>query len=944
MGLATAAFGGGDVTVSAGGQLQGGRLDVAAGNAAITAAAGVVSGPDVWQFNGGLANGGASSFVDNNLRVRVADGQVAINSGGAVTLDGIAALGVESAQRNDAGFYWAGAGVSILADGAVAIQNGPVDFTTGPTVATGATAYAGADVTTTAVDTGAVSAVYPGSLKAVSFTAGLNVAPPPAAGGASSAVLLYPDPTGTLTLLAAGDIAPTVIAQLDSDPAVLPGVFSAYGELNSAVTSGLSFGYPAVLPNISDVALRQLHNAAVTHASDNPDNPNRVVAGGDITDLLLTTAKSTRIAAGRDILNMVYFGQNVSSNDITRIYAGRDITATTTLAQPIVKVVNGSGQTAAALPELQGDTFVVGGPGALFVEAGRNLGPFLNSAVTNGFSSLSNGAGYVATGQLTYGGGVLAVGNLYNAGLPNQSADIYAAFGVANGANFAGTGGLIGAYLNPADYTGANLAAQPGYLFLQTTDLVGVVSADRTRPIYELSLTDWEKSIAGDVITRYDNGAATPANGSNASPFINYMYGLSTGGSANFSQALAYLPQLADQTMPLIPWLMLHYSNQLSSQYGSLNQVTYQDAYDFFTNAATPTPGATNVPLLNQEAFLITNVYFNELSQTSIPTSPSYQVYSRGYRAVNTLFPAAYGYTQNSLTGGAGGAVGGLVQTGDLDLRLATIQTQEGGNISLLGPGGRVIAGSTVATAVQASRRAYDGGALYSGNFVPEINNQPGPVTAAITSIPAGFEGVLTLRGGNIESFTDGDFLLNQSRAFTVDGGDIAIWSSNAGVNAGQGPRTVADVPPLVVRIDENGDSQVSTTNAVSGAGIGAFSNDANGLAPDVLLMAPRGTVDSGAAGVRSAGAIYVVAQSVAGATGFQAKSGSVGVGDAVAVNVSAQSGGDTTAAAAAQAAQAASSGARAPDRPLILVDVLGVLAEETASCSDEERRRGTCL
>src|SRR3546814_14956249 len=63
------------------------------------------------------------------------------------------------------------------------------------------------------------------------------------------------------------------------------------------------------------------------------------------------------------------------------------------------------------------------------------------------------------------------------------------------------------------------------------------------------------------------------------------------------------------------------------------------------------------------------------------------------------------------------------------------------------------------------------------------------PYYAKITAIPSGYEGVLTLRGGTISTFTDGDFLLNQSRLFTRQGGDIIMWSSNADLNAGQGPK-----------------------------------------------------------------------------------------------------------------------------------------------------------
>ena len=202
---------------------------------------------------------------------------------------------------------------------------------------------------------------------------------------------------------------------------------------------------------------------------------------------------------------------------------------------------------------------------------------------------------------------------------------------------------------------------------------------------------------------------------------------------------------------------------------------------------------------------------------------------------------------------------------------------------------------------------------------------------------------MLTLRGGSIDSFTDGDFLLNQSRAFTEEGGDLALWSSNADVNAGQGPRTTADVPPVVVRIDADGFSQVSTTSAVSGAGIGAFQPDSNDLAPDVFLIAPRGTVDAGDAGVRSSGNVFIAAFQVANADAISAQGTISGSGVAGPVNVAAQTSGDAAGAAAAQAAQQAVSQRSQNDRPLIYVDVLGYLADEDPTCSPEEKARGKC-
>ena len=92
------------------------------------------------------------------------------------------------------------------------------------------------------------------------------------------------------------------------------------------------------------------------------------------------------------------------------------------------------------------------------------------------------------------------------------------------------------------------------------------------------------------------------------------------------------------------------------------------------------------------------------------------------------------------------------------------------------------------------------------------------------------------------------------------------MWSSNGKLNAGQGPKTSDDYPPIVVRLDEGAFSEVNAAAGVSGAGIAAFQPDPTVPAPDVFLIAPRGTVDAGAGGVRSAGNIYVAAFQVANA------------------------------------------------------------------------------
>jgi hypothetical protein len=293
---------------------------------------------------------------------------------------------------------------------------------------------------------------------------------------------------------------------------------------------------------------------------------------------------------------------------------------------------------------------------------------------------------------------------------------------------------------------------------------------------------------------------------------------------------------------------------------------------------------------------------------------------------VNTLFPSKLGYTANNLLGGSNGA-SATVSTGDLDLRLSTIQTAQGGDIFILGPGGRVLAGSTVSTADQAARRAYVGGPLYAGEGAPLFDGGRvnGPLTTSISNIPVGLEGILTLQGGGIYTFTDKSFLLNQSRLFTEAGGNILMWSSNADLNAGEGVKTSANFPPIAVTVSQDLFDTINKDANVSGAGIAAFEPAPGIPAPDVFLIAPRGTVDAGAAGVRVAGNLFIAANAVANADNFKVQGTSFGIPSAGGVNIGAQTSANSAAAAAAANAQAVAGGQGAQvQRSTISVNILG--------------------
>ncbi|HEY4078918.1 MAG TPA: filamentous hemagglutinin family protein [Rhizomicrobium sp.] len=805
-------FGGGNVTIAAAGDLLGSRVDIGSGTGEISAGGSIGTAGFVKTFylNGGL---GAAQPLDNTLRLMLADATVDMTSHGDAILDGIRAFApttydasgqdqVDDLTNNyAANFYSPNAGVSLVADGSVSLQQN------GDVLPLGSGDLAQQKL-----------AVLPGSLTVVGLTGDLSFTNSTTNFNTTSpnvyGLVLNPSPTGELVLAAGTDISGTTVAMLDNQP-------------------GGGDAIPGVLPTMSDIQRRALHDPSIPHQDDMV--PNRIYAGEDIDDLIVYSPKQTRIGAGQDIVNMMFFGQNLNATDVTRIVAGRDITATSLLIPPVLGQSNLGDSKGTPEAALQGNTFILGGPGNFMLEAGRDIGPFLNSADVTYFTG--NGANVpFASTTASFAGGILAVGNEWNPWLPPTGAAVAVNFGVANGMNY---DGLREQYLDPA-----NLAAMPDYLFAQqqeqitTGNLTSTITvADRSKPIY---------------------GAM------------------------------------------LVSWMQANYAGGLVTAFGTTS-VSYTQAYQVFAG----------LPALTQRVFL-NQIYFNELKETADPDGPSYLKYARGYQAVNTLFPASDGYTQNDLTGGDNGA-NQTVETGNLDLRLATIQTGYGGSLDILGPGGRVLAGSTVRTSAQAARRTYDGGRLYAGN---DGNGANLPKPAAISAIPSGFEGVLTLRGGDINTFTDGDFLLNQSRLFTEQGGQITMWSSNADLNAGQGPKTSANFPPVVVKVSSDLFVQPDEAAATTGAGIAALQATPDSPPSDVFLIAPRGTVDAGDAGIRVSGNLSIAALAVANADNIQVKGTSFGLPPQPVTNLTL-----TTASTAATEAASIASNMRAA-QPATTVDV----------------------
>ncbi|CDN88251.1 filamentous haemagglutinin family protein [Hydrogenophaga intermedia] len=263
--------------------------------------------------------------------------------------------------------------------------------------------------------------------------------------------------------------------------------------------------------------------------------------------------------------------------------------------------------------------------------------------------------------------------------------------------------------------------------------------------------------------------------------------------------------------------------------------------------------------------------------------------FARGYAALELVFP--------------GIGTDGTYQ-GDLNLFASRIKTERGGDIDIMVPGGGIVVGLANTPA----------------NLVNVGNNVLGIVAAA---------------EGDVRAMAREDVLVNQSRVLTVGGGDVLLWSSEGDIDAGRGAKTASAVPPPIVKVDPStGTVTQELVGAASGSGIGAL--ESPGVeAGDVDLIAPKGTVNAGDAGIR-AGNLNIAAQVVLGADNISVSGTSTGtpVADTSAVTAAssgATSGGNDAADVVESLNQAAAESARAAQelasslRPSVVrVEVLG--------------------
>ncbi len=430
----------------------------------------------------------------------------------------------------------------------------------------------------------------------------------------------------------------------------------------------------------------------------------------------------------------------------------------------------------------------------------------------------------------------------------------------------------------------------------------GAALVEAGRDVVEHALTTAGPNPAaepwGGVILSRGNGAST-GKANSALPRDRaadvYIMAGTAGGVAYDAFAAAYLDPENRQGVvrTYLPELADYMKGLDAKKYGSISGADLVAAF----NALAPA---------RREIFL-DRIYFTELKETGIdyndPKGPRFHSYDRGFRAVSLLFP------RDPSTASA-------MQRGDVILASKSLETQARGDITVLAPYGHVEIG---------------------------LAFPPGKYDSAKG-------GVVTRRGGDIRIMADRDINLFTSRVFTMQGGDITMWTSNGSITAGSGAKTSVYNVPLSYTMSNDAAVAVDAFGLQTGAGIGvldAIQNAQDRPRSRLDLIAPKGEVNAGDAGIRVIGDLNIAAQVVVGLENIQVSGASAGVPKVEVPNIGAL----TTASQLAQAAAKEGVGPEAQPRTtiadlpsVITVEVVGYEAADRAEGEEDRspsRRKG---
>ena len=224
-----------------------------------------------------------------------------------------------------------------------------------------------------------------------------------------------------------------------------------------------------------------------------------------------------------------------------------------------------------------------------------------------------------------------------------------------------------------------------------------------------------------------------------------------------------------------------------------------------------------------KQAIVALNLFYIVLRDAgrdhNLAGSPGYGAYTAGDAAVQALL----GKIRSSASG-------------DIDLTSKELTTERGGDIDVIDPSGQITVGVNLSGAQ--------------------------PVE----------QGIFTDDGGNISMYTQGSVNLGTSRVFTLQGGNIIIWSGQGNIDAGNSSKTVQSAPPTRVVVDpQSANVETDLSGLATGGGIGVLATLVGVPPGNVDLIAPTGVIDAGNAGIRSTGNLNLAAVQVLNASNIQA-------------------------------------------------------------------------
>jgi filamentous hemagglutinin family protein len=213
--------------------------------------------------------------------------------------------------------------------------------------------------------------------------------------------------------------------------------------------------------------------------------------------------------------------------------------------------------------------------------------------------------------------------------------------------------------------------------------------------------------------------------------------------------------------------------------------------------------------------------------------------YTRSFSALASLFP------QSTSSAAATGAA--ATYPGNISMYFSRIYTLEGGNISLLAPGGSINVG--IATP---------------------------PAAFGVVKSPDEL-GLVAQGAGDLTSVSFGDFEVNQSRVFAADGGNILVWSTDGNIDAGRGAKTAISAPAPTITFSPTGQIETVFPAVLTGSGIQALATSSGVTPGNVDLFAPQGVVNANDAGI-VAGNLTIGATAVLGRDNITVSGVSVGL------------------------------------------------------------------